>query len=239
MSGTEVAGTWPVGLGGAGGARWPRIAPTREGGACSGGGGAIVGEPPPAATASSVGSARPTAAARPGSHAGGSSRAARPTPSAAIRAPGTGTGDRDCHGGCRRRLTTTGRPYGTTAALLLRRLRPVLLRRSVRLLAVLLQRLLRLLAVLLRAARYRDSGSLRVIVDPEKTRVYVDGYYAGIADDFDGIFQRLYRAARPPRHQPQARRLPHAPLQGLRARRPDDQDPPRHGARHGRGHRPR
>ena len=38
---------------------------------------------------------------------------------------------------------------------------------------------------------YRDSGSLRIIVDPEKTRVYVDGYYAGIADDFDGIFQRL------------------------------------------------
>jgi hypothetical protein len=39
--------------------------------------------------------------------------------------------------------------------------------------------------------RYRDGGSLRVIVDPEQTRVYVDGYYAGIADDFDGIFQRL------------------------------------------------
>ena len=39
---------------------------------------------------------------------------------------------------------------------------------------------------------YRDTGSLRVLVDPEKTRVYVDGYYAGIADDFDGIFQRLH-----------------------------------------------
>lgn len=38
---------------------------------------------------------------------------------------------------------------------------------------------------------YRDSGSLRIIVEPEKTRVYVDGYYAGIADDFDGILQRL------------------------------------------------
>jgi hypothetical protein len=38
---------------------------------------------------------------------------------------------------------------------------------------------------------YRDNGSLRIIVDPEKTRVYVDGYYAGVADDFDGIFQRL------------------------------------------------
>ena len=47
--------------------------------------------------------------------------------------------------------------------------------------------------------RYRDGGSLRVIVDPDKTRVYVDGYYAGIADDFDGIFQRLY--VPPGRHE--------------------------------------
>lgn len=41
--------------------------------------------------------------------------------------------------------------------------------------------------------RYRssDSGSLRLLVEPSKTRVYVDGYYAGIVDDFDGIFQRL------------------------------------------------
>jgi hypothetical protein len=39
--------------------------------------------------------------------------------------------------------------------------------------------------------RYSDGGSLRVLVDPVQTRVYVDGYYAGIADDFDGIFQRL------------------------------------------------
>ena len=42
-----------------------------------------------------------------------------------------------------------------------------------------------------RGGYYRDSGSLRIIVDPEKTRVYVDGYYAGVADDFDGILQRL------------------------------------------------
>jgi hypothetical protein len=47
--------------------------------------------------------------------------------------------------------------------------------------------------------RYRDSGSMRVIVDPDQTRVYVDGYYAGIADDFDGIFQRL--SVPPGRHE--------------------------------------
>lgn len=35
------------------------------------------------------------------------------------------------------------------------------------------------------------TGSVRVIAQPSKTRVYVDGYYAGVADDFDGIFQRL------------------------------------------------
>jgi hypothetical protein len=40
--------------------------------------------------------------------------------------------------------------------------------------------------------RQRDSGSLRLQVQPEKTRVYVDGYYAGIVDDFDGLLQRLY-----------------------------------------------
>jgi len=42
--------------------------------------------------------------------------------------------------------------------------------------------------------RYYSSyrtGSVRVMVEPSETRVYVDGYYAGIADDFDGLFQRL------------------------------------------------
>ena len=46
---------------------------------------------------------------------------------------------------------------------------------------------------------YRDTGSLRVMVDPDRTRVYVDGYYAGIADDFDGLFQRLHVS--PGRHE--------------------------------------
>ena len=84
--------------------------------------------------------------------------------------------------------------------------------------------------------RYSDSGSLRVIVDPEQTRVYVDGYYAGIVDDFDGIFQRL--SLPPGRHEisAQARRVPHAQVPRLRAGGPDAQDPPHHGARPRRGH---
>ena len=35
------------------------------------------------------------------------------------------------------------------------------------------------------------TGSLRLLVEPNRARVYVDGYYAGIVDDFDGLFQRL------------------------------------------------
>ncbi|HXB57088.1 MAG TPA: PEGA domain-containing protein [Vicinamibacteria bacterium] len=41
-------------------------------------------------------------------------------------------------------------------------------------------------------SRYGDRASLRVMVNPDKTRVFVDGYYAGVADDFDGLFQRLH-----------------------------------------------
>jgi hypothetical protein len=37
-----------------------------------------------------------------------------------------------------------------------------------------------------------DPGaSLRLEVKPHEAEVYVDGYYAGIVDDFDGVFQRL------------------------------------------------
>lgn len=35
------------------------------------------------------------------------------------------------------------------------------------------------------------SAHLKTDVKPKQTRIYVDGYYAGIADDFDGIFQSL------------------------------------------------
>jgi hypothetical protein len=40
--------------------------------------------------------------------------------------------------------------------------------------------------------RYPTHASIRILVEPSETEVYVDGYYAGVADDFDGIFQRLH-----------------------------------------------
>jgi hypothetical protein len=43
-------------------------------------------------------------------------------------------------------------------------------------------------------ARYyerRDDGRLRLKVRPRAASVYVDGYYTGQVDDFDGIFQSL------------------------------------------------
>jgi hypothetical protein len=46
---------------------------------------------------------------------------------------------------------------------------------------------------------YDPTGAVRVLVDPPETKVFVDGYYAGTADDFDGIFQRLYLP--PGRHE--------------------------------------
>lgn len=36
------------------------------------------------------------------------------------------------------------------------------------------------------------TGGLRLQVSPRDTEVFVDGYYAGIVDDFDGFFQRLH-----------------------------------------------
>jgi hypothetical protein len=46
---------------------------------------------------------------------------------------------------------------------------------------------------------HREGGSLRVLVDPAEARVYVDGYYAGVVDDFDGLLQRLHVS--PGRHE--------------------------------------
>src|SRR6266550_7330566 len=39
--------------------------------------------------------------------------------------------------------------------------------------------------------RYEPEASVRLEVKPKQAEVYVDGYYAGIVDDFDGMFQRL------------------------------------------------
>jgi hypothetical protein len=36
------------------------------------------------------------------------------------------------------------------------------------------------------------DGALRLKVKPADASVYVDGYYVGIVDDFDGVFQRLH-----------------------------------------------
>jgi hypothetical protein len=46
---------------------------------------------------------------------------------------------------------------------------------------------------------YDDSAELRLEVRPKDAQVYVDGYYAGIVDDFNGVFQRLH--IRPGRHE--------------------------------------
>lgn len=46
---------------------------------------------------------------------------------------------------------------------------------------------------------YDNSGEVRVQVKPRQAQVYVDGYYAGVADDFDGVFQRLH--VRPGPHE--------------------------------------
>jgi len=41
--------------------------------------------------------------------------------------------------------------------------------------------------------RFYDGGaSLRLQVSPREAEVYIDNYYAGTVDDFDGIFQRLH-----------------------------------------------
>lgn len=46
---------------------------------------------------------------------------------------------------------------------------------------------------------YDDSAEIRLEVKPKEAQVYVDGYYAGVVDDFDGVFQRLH--VRPGDHE--------------------------------------
>jgi hypothetical protein len=42
-----------------------------------------------------------------------------------------------------------------------------------------------------------DQGAIRIKVKPHEAQVYVDGYFAGTVDDFDGIFQRLHLTTGP------------------------------------------
>ena len=42
-----------------------------------------------------------------------------------------------------------------------------------------------------RYGAYDPAASLRIDVEPREAQVFVDGYYAGLVDEFDGIFQRL------------------------------------------------
>jgi hypothetical protein len=44
-----------------------------------------------------------------------------------------------------------------------------------------------------------DEGRLRLKVKPKEAEVFVDGYFAGMVDDFDGVFQRLHIEAGPHR----------------------------------------
>ena len=38
---------------------------------------------------------------------------------------------------------------------------------------------------------YREEGSLRLKIAPRNAQVYIDGYYVGVVDSFDGVFQKL------------------------------------------------
>jgi hypothetical protein len=37
-----------------------------------------------------------------------------------------------------------------------------------------------------------DEGALKLKIKPRQAEVYVDGYFVGVVDDFDGMFQRLH-----------------------------------------------
>ncbi|MCC7417447.1 MAG: PEGA domain-containing protein [Acidobacteria bacterium] len=48
-----------------------------------------------------------------------------------------------------------------------------------------------------RSPWFYDEGQLRLKVKPTWAEVYIDGYYAGVVDEFDGFFQRLRLDAGP------------------------------------------
>jgi hypothetical protein len=55
-----------------------------------------------------------------------------------------------------------------------------------------------------------ETVSVRLQVSPKESEVYVDGYYAGVVDEFDGIFQRL--TLRPGPHLIEIRKSGYRPL---------------------------
>jgi hypothetical protein len=46
---------------------------------------------------------------------------------------------------------------------------------------------------------YGFEGAVRLKVKPRDAQVFVDGYYVGVVDEFDGVFQRLHIEAGPHR----------------------------------------
>ena len=44
-----------------------------------------------------------------------------------------------------------------------------------------------------------DEGAVRIKVTPREASVYVDGYYTGHVDDFDGVLQKLHLSEGPHR----------------------------------------
>ena len=61
------------------------------------------------------------------------------------------------------------------------------------------------------APEERADAELRLKVKPREAKVYVDGYFAGVVDDFDGVFQRLHLV--PGQHHIEIRADGYAPLE--------------------------
>ena len=55
---------------------------------------------------------------------------------------------------------------------------------------------------------YRGVGSIRLKVKPTDAQVYVDGYFMGVVDSFDGSFQRLDDRSRPAQGRSEGRGIP-------------------------------
>ena len=52
-----------------------------------------------------------------------------------------------------------------------------------------------------------EQGNLKLKVKPRAAKVYVDGYFVGMVDEFDGAFQKLALNTRPPQGRGQGGRL--------------------------------